>query len=180
MKPAGLKGKNGLMSENERRACMNEQNPNPIPSPNPPPDQTSGGAAGNPPPAVNQDWREQRRAERWARRQRRAGRHTGWFAGIILILLGVIFLLQQLNVLFFFNWWAVFILIPAFWAFVAAWDNYQDASRMTRRATGALIVGLLLTALALIFLFNVGGGFVWPILLMAGGLALLVTALLPE
>ena len=163
---------------------MNEQNPNPIPSPNPPPDQTSGGAAGNPPPAVNQDWREQRRAERWARRearwQRRAGRHTGWFAGIILILLGVIFLLQQLNVLFFFNWWAVFILIPAFWAFVAAWDNYQDASRMTRRATGALIVGLLLTALALIFLFNVGGGFVWPILLMAGGLALLVTALLPE
>ncbi len=142
---------------------MNDTNPNPIPSPNPPPDQTTGGAPGNPPPTGYRDWRDQRRAERWARRearwQRHAGRHTGWFAGILLIVLGVIFLLQQMNIPFLANWWALFILIPAFWAYVSAWDNYQDANRITRRVTGALILGLMLTALALIFLFNVAGGF---------------------
>jgi hypothetical protein len=78
------------------------------------------------------------------------------------------------------NWWALFILIPAFWAYVSAWDNYQDANRITRRVTGALILGLMLTALALIFLFNVAGGFLWPALLIVGGVALLLTAVVPE
>jgi len=162
---------------------MNDQgsNPNPIPSSNPPPGQTTSGGGNTPPPG---DWREMRRAERMSRRearwQRGAGRHTGWFAGVILILLGVIFLLQQLNIPFLANWWALFILLPAVWAFAAAWDNYREAGHMTRRATGGLIGGLFLTVLALVFLLNLGGGFLWPALLIVGGAALLLTALLPE
>jgi cation transport ATPase len=169
---------------------MNDQNPNPIPPTNPPPESTStqgtppAGSTGNPPPASYHDWREQRRAERWARRERRwqrhAGRHTGWFAGVLLILLGVILLLEQMKIPFFANWWALFILIPAFWAYIAAWDSYQDASRLTRRAAGSLTVGILLTFLALIFLLNLAAGFFWPALLIVGGLALVGTALLPE
>jgi len=166
---------------------MNDQNPNPNPTPstNVPPEATPApGAPGNPPPASYHDWREQRRAERWARRERRwqrhAGRHTGWFAGVLLILLGVILLLEQMKIPFFANWWALFILIPAFWAFIAAWDSYQDASRLTRRAAGSLTVGILLTILALIFLLNLAAGIFWPALLIVGGLALLGTALLPE
>ena len=164
---------------------MNDQssNPNQIPPPTPPPEQPAGGVSETPPTSSG-DWREQRRAGRWARREARwrgrTGHHTGLFAGIVLIVLGVLFLLQQLNIPFLYNWWALFILIPAFWAFVAAWDRYQDAGRMTRRATGGLVAGLLLTALALIFLLNLGGSFVWPALLILGGLALLLTALLPE
>jgi cation transport ATPase len=150
---------------------MNDQNPNPNPNP--------GTSA-----PVYRDWHEQRRAERWARRearwQRHGWRHTGWFAGALLILVGGILLLEQMNIPFFANWWVLFILIPAFWAFVAAWDNYQDASRLTRRAAISLIVGILLTILALIFLFNIAVGLLWPILLMLGGLILLGTALLPE
>jgi hypothetical protein len=157
-------------------------NPDPIPSPNPPPDQASGPA--NPPPASYPDWRDQRRAERFARRearwQRHAGRHTGWFAGILLIALGVILLLQQLKIPFLANWWALFILIPAFWAYVAAWDNYQENHRLTRRVAGSLTIAILLTVLALIFLFNLAGGFLWPALLIVGGLALLGSALLPQ
>ena len=159
--------------------------PNQIPSANVPPDAPSNpGAAGNPPPAGYQDWRDQRRAERWARRearwQRRAGRHTGWFAGVLLILLGVIFLLQQMRIPFFANWWALFILIPAFWAYVAAWDSYQDGKRLTRRSAGSLTVGLLLTVLAFIFLLDLASGFFWPALLIVGGLALVGSALVPE
>ncbi|HMN62375.1 MAG TPA: hypothetical protein PJ988_18560 [Anaerolinea sp.] len=40
--------------------------------------------------------------------------------GVILILLGGLFLLQQYTHFDFRNWWALFILIPAFGAFTSA------------------------------------------------------------
>jgi hypothetical protein len=150
---------------------MNEQNPTPTPQP------------GTPAPTY-QSWHEQRRAERMARRearwQRRNSRHTGWFAGVLLIGLGVILLLEQLHIPFLVNWWALFILIPAFWAYIAAWDAYQDTGRFIRRAAGSLTVGLLLTIFMFIILFNITVGLLWPTLLIMGGLVLLGTALLPE
>ncbi|HVM70428.1 MAG TPA: hypothetical protein VMT91_01610 [Anaerolineales bacterium] len=148
---------------------MNEQNPTPSPA-TPAPEYRS--------------WREQRRAERWARRearwQRHAGHRTGWFAGAILIMVGLVLLLEQMNIPFLTNWWALFILIPAFWAYFAAWENYQEAGRWTGRAAGSLTVGMLLTIFMLIFLFNIAVGLFWPAVLILGGLALLGIALLPE
>ncbi len=165
---------------------MSDQIPDPsqIPSPNPPPDIPP--AMETPPSQSDQDWHERRRAGHWERRgarwQRHAGRHTGWFAGVLLILLGVILLMEQLHIPFLTNWWALFILIPAFWSFIAAWDAFKDAGRLTRRAGGPLAAGILLTLLALIFLFNLNlaVGYFWPALLLFGGLVLLGTALLPE
>ena len=146
---------------------MTDQNPDPIPDP-------------NTPPPVYRDWREQRRAEHQARRearwQRRSGRHYGWFGGAILILLGVIFLLQNLGLPYLANWWALFILIPAFGAYVAAWNMFQENGRFTRSGAGSLTVGILLTILAVTFLFNLATGLFWPILLIAGGVVLLATA----
>jgi cation transport ATPase len=158
----------------------------PIPNPNPPesPSESQGaGTQESTPPPVYRDWREQRRAEHWARRearwQRHAGRSYGWIGGAILILLGVTFLLQNLGLPYLPNWWALFILIPAFWAYVAAWNIYQDHSRLTRGGAGSLTVGILLTILALVFLLNLDVGLFWPVLLIVGGLVLLGTALLP-
>jgi len=129
------------------------------------------------------DWREQRRAERWARREarwhRRAGHPPGWIGGAILILLGVVFLLQNMGIPFLANWWALFILIPAFWAFVAAWESYRNNGRLTRGGAGSLAGGALLAILALAFLLNLNVGLFWSLLLIAGGLVLLGTALLP-
>ncbi len=155
---------------------MNNQNPAPNQNQptNPPPE----------PSPCYHDWREQRRAERWARRearwQRRGWRHTGWFFGALLILLGVALLMQNLGIPFFTNWWALFILLPAFWAFVAGWDIYQEDKRLTRRAASSLTVGILLTILALVFLFNLTFGIFWPAVLIVGGLALVGAALFPE
>jgi hypothetical protein len=178
---------------------MNDQNQKPIPDPlesspsipsssplNPPeslPGSQPSGAPPSTPPTVYRDWREQRRAERQARRearrQRHAGRPYGWMGGTILILLGIVFLLQNMGIPFLANWWALFILIPAFWAFVGAWDSYQDNGRLTQGGAGALAGGILLTILALVFLLDLNVGLFWPILLIVGGLVLLVTALLP-
>jgi hypothetical protein len=165
---------------------MNEQNREPIFDPNAPASspesQPSGAPASTPPPAYS-DWREQRRAQRWARREarwrRRAGRPSGWIGGAILILLGVVFLLQNLNIAFLANWWALFILIPAFGALAVAWETYRSNGRLTRGGAGSLVVGGLLTILALAFLLNMNVGLFWPILLIVGGLVLLAVALLP-
>jgi hypothetical protein len=150
---------------------MNDQNQNLNSDPN-----TS-------PPAYH-DWREQRRAERMARHEarwrRRAGRPYGWIGGAILILLGIVFLLQNLGIPFLINWWALFILIPAFWAYVAAWEIYQDHGLLTRGVAGSLTAGILLTVLSLVFLLNLAIGLFWPALLIVGGLALLATGLMPE
>lgn len=150
---------------------MNDQNQTPISNPS------------TPPPA-NRDWREQRRAERLARRearwQRHAGRPYGWLGGVILILLGIVFLLQNMGIPFLTNWWALFILIPAFWAYVTAWGIYQDIGRLTQGVAGSLTVGILLTILSLVFLLNLAVGLFWPVLLIVGGLVLLATAFMPK
>ena len=149
---------------------MNDQNQNPAPN------------QGTPPPVVP-DWREQRRVERLARhearRQRHAGRHSGWIGGTILILLGVVFLLQNLGIRFLVNWWAFFILIPALWAYVAAWEIFQENGRLTRGGISSLTVGVLLTLLSLLFLSNLAVGLFWPVLLIVGGLVLLIIGFWP-
>ena len=143
---------------------MSDQTPNPNPS--------------TPPPTYH-DWREQRHAERMARRearwQRHGGRPYGWLGGAFLILLGVIILLQNMGIRFLANWWALFILLPAFWAFVGAWNIYQENGRITQGVASPLTIGILLTILALSFLLNLEFGLFWPVLLIVGGLVLLLT-----
>ncbi len=124
--------------------------------------------------------RQERMARRDARRQMRSGRSFGWFAGAILVVLGIIFLLQNMGYSVLVNWWALFILIPAYWSFAAAWNIYQDHGEFTRGSLSSLVIGLLLTLLAVIFLLNLNLGIFWPVLLIIGGLALLLSALFPR
>jgi hypothetical protein len=139
------------------------------------------------PPPAQRDWRAERdarRAERRAwREQRRAGRwsrgYGGWIGGALLILLGVIFLLQNFGLTYPVNWWALFILIPALGAFGAAWNLYQQTGQLGAPARGALIGGALLTLVAAVFLFNLNWGLVIPVLLILAGIAMLVNLVLP-
>jgi hypothetical protein len=161
---------------------MSEQPPNPESSPPQPPSTEPPPTGANPPPAYS-DRREQRRAERMARREvrlQRTRRPYGWLWGAILIFLGFIFLLQNLGYNVLVNWWAVLILFPAFWAYAAAWNIYTERQRLTASAIGSLLTGVLLTLLAAIFLFNLNTGIFWPVLLIVAGLALILTVLLPR
>ena len=161
---------------------MNDQNQEPIldsdPSETLPENQPSQAPANLPPPEAR-DWREQRREERHAHRHGRSSRSYPWLGGVILIFLGLVFLMQNLGLPFLENWWAFFILIPAFWNFVAAWNSYRDNGLLTRGGAGSLAVGILLTLLAAVFLFDLNIGLYWPVFLIAGGLILLGTVLFP-
>ncbi len=151
-------------------------------NPNVPPEPSNPNP--NPAPPEYHDWREQRRAERMARReahwQRRAGRPYGWFLGFLLVVLGVILLFESLGYETFVNWWALLILIPAYWGYVGSWNSYQENGKITRGVIFSLSFAILLTILTGILLFNLALGQYWPILLIVAGLVLLVSAFFPR
>ncbi len=132
-----------------------------------------------PPPTTEAttDWRALRQQERAERRAERHADHGyNWIGGIVLILLGSIFLLQNAGLIESFdNWWALFILIPAVGSFAAAWRIYQQSgNQWTSAATGSLISGLVLCSIVAIFLFGLDIGMWWPLFLILGGIAALL------
>lgn len=98
--------------------------------------------------------------------------------GLILIVLGGYFLLQTLGILphLNFNWWAIFILFPAFAIGSGAWRRYQaNGERADREVrTKAVIAGLIgFLALSLMFDININFGNLWPLFLILAGIAIL-------
>ena len=100
---------------------------------------------------------------------------SGWLVGVVLIVLGGLFLLQNAGLpVLIGNWWALFILIPAVAAFTAAWRLYQQSGRVTQQVVGLVMGGLVPLTIALIFLFNFDFGYAWPVLLVLLGIGMLV------
>jgi hypothetical protein len=100
--------------------------------------------------------------------------------GVVLVVVGGLFLLQNISPFRLVNWWAIFILIPAIGSFVAAFQKYKADGRLSAPARGSLFGGLIFTTVAAIFLFNLDLGRYWPVFIIAAGLAVLANSLLPE
>ena len=121
-------------------------------------------------------------SRREARRQRREQRysnpaHAGsWVVGMILILLGGMFLMNNTGILNFplTNWWALFIFLPAFGTLGTDWHIYQEEGRLTDPARITLLVGLVLTSIAFIFLFGISLTIVGPLLIILVGIAIIL------
>jgi hypothetical protein len=119
--------------------------------------------------------RAQRRAER---RAARAG--GAWIGGVILIGLGMIFLLQNTGALYLQNWWALFILLPALGSFGESFTEYRVSGRFNAKARGSLVAGLVFTAIASVFLFNLNFSLLLPIILIVAGVGILFNTALPD
>ena len=149
-----------------------------------PQNQTPRDAGSQPEFTSRSDDRMQRHEERMQRRQERWAARSGsgaWIGGAILIVLGIVFLMQNLGSFYLNNWWALFILIPAIGAFMAAWRTYQAAGgRLTAASRGSMIGGLVLTMIAAIFLFNLNWTWFGPALIILAGIGLLLNATLPS
>ena len=121
--------------------------------------------------------REARRADRELRRAERRANHGSiygsWLPGIILILLGGIFLAQNYFGTTLRNWWALFILIPALSTLTTAYALWRDGRGQW--AIGPLLVGLGFVALTAIFLLDLPIGQLWPVFLIVAGLGLLLS-----
>lgn len=119
---------------------------------------------------------EPRRSTAMASRDRE-GSHA-WVPGLILVGLGAFFLLRNFTDFRLDNWWALFILIPAFGSLGNFRRAYQRSGRINGEARGSLIGGLILLFVAAIFLFGWNWGAVWPVFLIIAGVGALLSGLL--
>ena len=98
----------------------------------------------------------------------RRGNAVVW--GLILVALGIILLLQRLGrINEHFNWWAIFILIPALASFAGAWYAFQRAGRINAAVRSSIGGGLIVLTVALMFLFNLDWAIWWPLMLIVVG-----------
>ncbi len=99
--------------------------------------------------------------------------------GIVLLLLGVFFLLQNFGIGPFqlHNWWAFFILIPVIAIFSNAYRAYRAAGgQVTYYVRNQIVGGLLILTVALIFLLELNWGRIWPVFLIVIGLGVMLNA----
>jgi hypothetical protein len=118
------------------------------------------------------------------RAERRAARYAGGGAllgGVALIAFGVIIMLQNMGIVQLHNWWALFILLPALGSFAAAYGAYRtNGGHLNAMARGSFMGGLMITAIAVIFLFDLNVNLFLPVILIVAGLGVLVNTVLPD
>jgi len=121
-----------------------------------------------------------RREARRQRREERFGDPTrggNWVVGLILIILGGMFLMRNMGTFDFplKNWWALFILMPAIGSLSAALRAYREAgNHLSPAARTPLLVGTVLTFITIMFLFDISWTFFGPILIILVGVAILL------
>lgn len=110
-------------------------------------------------------------------RLRRRRHPVGGFTwGSILVTLGIIFLLQNLHLMSeHFNWWALFILVPALISLTSAFTAFQGSGwRINAAAGSGLGGGLVILTVALMFLFDLNWSVWWPLMLIVPGFAVFI------
>jgi hypothetical protein len=124
-------------------------------------------------PARGDDWRDERRWRRDERREAR-GSVAAWGGGVVLIVVGLVFLLQNLGMKLPENWWAFFLLIPAGGAFASAASAFRrNGGRIDFAVASAVLGGLIFIAIGAVLFLGVDWGFFWPVILIAVGVAVL-------
>lgn len=105
---------------------------------------------------------------------RPARRRSALINGLLLVLLGVIFLLRNMNLISReFNWWALFILLPALGSLWGAWELFQrQGGRVTSGVRGLLGGGLIILTVAGMFLLDLDWTRWWPLMLIMPGVAM--------
>jgi hypothetical protein len=102
-------------------------------------------------------------------------RRPAWIAGGVLIVVGIVFIIQNVSGFSLDNWWALFILIPALGSLVTAYQMYErNGRRLTAAARGPLIGGLVLLGVTAVFLFKLNWAYMWPVFLILAGLGMLL------
>ena len=106
------------------------------------------------------------------RAQRR--RDSNWIIGGVMVLLGVLFLIGNYTSFELQNWWALFILIPALGSLGSAWNAYRADGHLSQRVRSSLTWGMVVLAVALVFLLDLDWGIIWPVFLIIIGLGSLL------
>lgn len=99
---------------------------------------------------------------------------AGLFAGAMLIVLGLVFLIQNLTGFSLDNWWGIFLLVPAGYMLFRTYQEYQEHKAFTMAGRNNLMAFITIALIAVITLFNLNWGTMWPLFLIIGGVGLLL------
>lgn len=98
--------------------------------------------------------------------------------GLVMILVGLIFLADNFGIDFPFfrwhNWWALFILIGAARPAARAIDRYRSVGAIDAQVVHSMISALAVVAVALVFLLDLSFALWWPVFIIIGGLCMLL------
>ena len=103
--------------------------------------------------------------------------NTRWriVGALMLIGMGVVFLLQQNNLIGpDFAWWSFFIILPGLGLLLSGIMAYSQAGYLTDPARNRITGGTMSTLVGAIFLFNLDWGRVWPVFLIVPGVFMLL------
>ncbi len=104
----------------------------------------------------------------------RADRHSGITGGLILILLGVLFLLSTHHYILWYDWWAYFVI--GLGGILILDYIIRAASGADRGAhTGKLVAGAVLIVVGASHIFGMSTW--WPLILIGVGFVLLLSSL---
>jgi len=97
------------------------------------------------------------------------------FFGIVLVVLGIVFFLQQTgNLTEHFNWWALFILIPAVSSLTGMYYAIRNSGTFNQTARSAAGTAVVFFTLSFMFLFNLDWAIYWPLMVLAVGFSILI------
>jgi hypothetical protein len=108
-----------------------------------------------------QDWRERRHRDR----------RSGLFWGLALILLGILLFGATRGWLSWDNWWHYFLIGLGIIFLLGALVNYMSSDRVD--SIGRIIPGVILICVGIAFIY--GWDMWWPLVLIAAGVAVLLT-----
>ncbi len=104
--------------------------------------------------------------------------------GLVIIVIGLLFLAREhgykLDFLWFHNWWALFILIPAVAMTARVVARVRRLGRFDAEAAGTSIGALATALVAGMFLFDLNFGKWWPVFVILGGLSVLLSGFTKE
>jgi hypothetical protein len=105
---------------------------------------------------------------------RKNDRYSGVMGGLILILLGILFLLTTQHYIHWYDWWAYFLLgLGAIFVLDFIVRSLTVHDRQVQ--TGKLVAGAVMMVIGASHIFGLASW--WPLILVAVGIILLVTSL---
>ncbi|HET9905455.1 MAG TPA: DUF5668 domain-containing protein [Anaerolineales bacterium] len=113
-------------------------------------------------------------------RETRIKSYSNIWVGLIFIFGGAVVLLNQMDILpFELNWWALFILFPAFGALTGAYNRYRSTNDLFEMGVMVpALVGLFMILLSVSLLLgnviDMNLRTYWPIILIVLGLGLIL------
>ena len=113
------------------------------------------------------------------RRHHQPGGIKGVWWGLLLVFVGAVLFFQQLGFLGGgFNWWAMFIFLPAIGSLNAAWTAFRrNDGVFTAGVRSALGGGLIVLTVAILLLFDMDWSIWWPLMLVMPGFAIFLNGM---